>query len=102
MTRWSAITRTPPQLLRARLRLALHSRGGKNLNPVVHHERGRYSGRCSARAFTAVGSTDFTAVRGRSALWYSGRTNHRDPVTPPHLPGGNTGGDRSPDRNFQH
>jgi hypothetical protein len=43
MTRWSAITRTPPQLLRARLRLALHSRGGK-LNPVVHHERGRYSG----------------------------------------------------------
>ena len=43
MTRWSAITRTPPPLLRARLRLALHSRGGKNLNPVVHHERGRYS-----------------------------------------------------------
>jgi tetratricopeptide (TPR) repeat protein len=43
MTRWSAITRTPPPLLRARLRLALHSRGGNNLNPVVHHERGRYS-----------------------------------------------------------
>jgi hypothetical protein len=43
MTRWSATTRTPPQLLRARLRLALHSRGGKNLNPVVHHAAGRYS-----------------------------------------------------------
>jgi hypothetical protein len=33
----------PPQLLRARLRLALHSRGGKDLNRLVHHERGRYS-----------------------------------------------------------
>src|SRR5580765_8860302 len=44
MTRWSAITLTPPPLLRARLRLALHSRGGKELNPVVHHERGRYLG----------------------------------------------------------
>ena len=32
----------PPQLLRARLRLALHSRGGDNLNRLVHHERGRY------------------------------------------------------------
>ena len=32
----------PPQLLRARLRLALHSRGGENLNRLVHHERGRY------------------------------------------------------------
>ncbi len=42
MTRWSAITRTPPQLLRARLRLALHSRGGEDLNRLVHHERGRY------------------------------------------------------------
>jgi hypothetical protein len=42
MTRWSAIDRTPPQLLRARLRLALHSRGGENLNRLVHHERGRY------------------------------------------------------------
>jgi hypothetical protein len=43
MTRWSAITRTPPQLLRARLRLALHSCGGEDLNRLVHHERGRYS-----------------------------------------------------------
>ena len=43
MTRWSAITRTPPQLLRARLRLALHNYGGKELNRLVHHERGRYS-----------------------------------------------------------
>ena len=42
MTRWSAITRTPPQLLRARLRLALHSRGGQDLNRLVHHERGHY------------------------------------------------------------
>jgi hypothetical protein len=42
MTRWSAITRTPPPLLRARPRLALHSRAGNNLNPVVHHEPGRY------------------------------------------------------------
>ena len=33
----------PPQLLRARLRLALHSRGGEDLNRLVHHERGRYS-----------------------------------------------------------
>jgi ferredoxin-NADP reductase/MOSC domain-containing protein YiiM/ferredoxin len=33
----------PPQLLRARLRLALHSRGGEELNRLVHHERGRYS-----------------------------------------------------------
>jgi hypothetical protein len=34
MTRWSAITRTPPPLLRTRLRLVLHSPGGKNLNPI--------------------------------------------------------------------
>jgi len=33
----------PPQLLRARLRLALHSRGEQELNGLVHHERGRYS-----------------------------------------------------------
>jgi hypothetical protein len=33
----------PPQLLRARLRLALHSHGGEELNRLVHHERGRYS-----------------------------------------------------------
>jgi hypothetical protein len=32
----------PPQLLRARLRLALDSRGGEDLNRLVHHERGRY------------------------------------------------------------
>jgi len=32
----------PPQLLRTRLRLALHSSGGNNLNRLVHHERGRY------------------------------------------------------------
>ena len=43
MTRWSAITPTPPQLLRARLRLALHSSGGEDLNRLVHHEWGRYS-----------------------------------------------------------
>ncbi len=49
MTRWSAITRTPPQLLRARLRLALHSSGGKDLNRLIHHERGRYSGPGTAR-----------------------------------------------------
>jgi len=29
-------------LLRARLRLALHSSGGKTKTKVVHHERGRY------------------------------------------------------------
>ena len=33
----------PPQLLRARLRLALHSYGGEDLNQLVHHEPGRYS-----------------------------------------------------------
>ena len=33
----------PPQLLRARLQLALHSRGGQELNQLIHHERGRYS-----------------------------------------------------------
>ena len=32
----------PPQLLRARLRLALHSYGGEDLNRLVHHEQGRY------------------------------------------------------------
>ena len=42
MTRWSAVARDPPQPLRARLRLALHGYGGNHLNPVVHHERGRY------------------------------------------------------------
>ena len=42
MTRWSATTPTPPQLLRTRLRLALHSSGGKHLNQLVHHKRGRY------------------------------------------------------------
>ncbi len=41
MTRWSATTRTPPPLLRARLRLALHSSGGKNENRLVHHALGR-------------------------------------------------------------
>jgi hypothetical protein len=44
MTRWSATTPTPPPLLRARLRLALHSSGGNTKTKVVHHERGRYSG----------------------------------------------------------
>lgn len=32
----------PPQPLRARLRRALHSYGGKDLNRPIHHERGRY------------------------------------------------------------
>ncbi len=41
MTRWSATTPTPPPLLRARLRLALHSSGGKNQNRLVHHAVGR-------------------------------------------------------------
>jgi len=49
MTRWSATTPTPPQLLRTRLRLALHSSGGKTLNQFVHHERGRYSPPAVAR-----------------------------------------------------
>ena len=44
MTRWSATTPTPPQLLRTRLRLALHSSGSNNLNQLVHHKRGRYCG----------------------------------------------------------
>jgi len=35
----------PRPSLRARLRLALHdSRGIDDLNRLVHHERGRYSG----------------------------------------------------------
>ena len=34
MTRWSAITRTPPQPLRTRLRLALHSYRGKQPQPA--------------------------------------------------------------------
>jgi hypothetical protein len=43
----------------------------------------------------------FTAVRGRSVLWCSGRANHRDQVTPPHLPGGKPGSGPPPGREFQ-
>jgi len=41
-----------------------------------------------------------TAVRGRSVLRCSGRANHRDPVTPPHLPGGKPGSGPPPGRRF--
>src|SRR6266704_5125783 len=48
-----------------------------------------------------AGTSTFTAVRGRSVLRCSGRANHRDPVTPPHLPGGKPGGGPPPGRKFQ-
>jgi tetratricopeptide (TPR) repeat protein len=51
----------PPQLLRARLRLALHSRGGRSFNPVVHHERGRY-------CLVVDGGAE--EVRGRHLAWF--------------------------------
>ncbi len=40
-------------------------------------------------------------VHGRSGLRCSGRANHRDQVTPPHLPGGKPGGGPPPGRKFQ-
>jgi NAD(P)-dependent dehydrogenase (short-subunit alcohol dehydrogenase family) len=42
----------------------------------------------------------FTVVRGRSGLRCSGRANHRDQVTPPHLPGGKPGSGPPPGREF--
>ncbi len=42
----------------------------------------------------------FTPVHGRSVLRCSGRANHRDPVTPPHLSGGKPGSGPPPGGNF--
>ena len=46
-----------------------------------------------------AGTSTCTAVRGRSVLRCSGRANHHDPVTPPHLPGGKPGSGPPPGRN---
>jgi hypothetical protein len=40
---------TPPQPLHTRLRLALHGSGGNKLNPLIHHQRGRYSSLANSR-----------------------------------------------------
>src|ERR1022692_3724575 len=48
-----------------------------------------------------AGTSTFTAVCGRSGLRCSGRANHRDQVTPPHLPGGKAGSGPPPGREFQ-
>jgi len=65
MTRWSATTPTPPPLLRTRLRLALHSSGGKGKTKVVHHERGRYSP--LTLMMSAILSISKCAVKGKHA-----------------------------------
>jgi hypothetical protein len=48
-----------------------------------------------------AGTSTCMAVGGRSVLRCSGRANHRDPVTPPHLPGGKSGRGPPPGRNAQ-
>ena len=79
MTRWSAITRTPPQLL-ARLRLALHSYGGKNLNRLVHHERGRYSS--SHRRAPLMRSSVHFAILASAVACASGCGDSHHPAPP--------------------
>ena len=46
--------------------------------------------RGSSTTAKLAGTGRFTAVSGRSVLRCSGRANRRDPVMPPHLPGGKT------------
>src|SRR6266704_166405 len=46
-------------------------------------------------------TSTFTPVHGRSGLRCSGRANHQDQVTPPHLPGGKPGSGPPPGREFQ-
>src|SRR5258707_6010597 len=57
-------------------------------------------GRPSGRPHTAAPPPPNSAVRGRSVLRCSGRANHHDPVTPPHLPGGKPGSGPPPGRDF--
>jgi transposase len=45
-------------------------------------------------------TSTFTPVHSRAGLRCSGRANHRDQVTPPHLPSGNVGGGPLPGRDF--
>jgi hypothetical protein len=47
-----------------------------------------------------AGTSACTAVRGRSVLRCSGRANHHDPVTAPHLPGGKSGSGAPPGWKF--
>ncbi len=49
----------------------------------------------------AAATSTFAAVHGLSALRCSGRANHHDPVTPPHLPGGKPGSGPPPGRKSQ-
>jgi len=46
-------------------------------------------------------TSTLTPVHGRSGLRCSGHANHRDQVTPPHLPGGKPGSGPPPGRKFQ-
>ena len=88
MTRWSAITPDPPQLLRARLRLALHGSGGNDLNRLVHHERGRYyNSKVPICRYLGKPLTDRTVdplltieVQGREARARQGHRKHEDPA----------------------
>jgi hypothetical protein len=64
-------------------------RSAQALSPV----RGAMQSRATAKR-PATGTC--TPVHGRSGLRCSGRANHQDQVTPPHLPGGKPGGGPPP------
>ena len=68
---------------------------------AAQHQAGPAGGhRHRMRRRPGDGTSTCTAVGGRSVLRCSGRANHRDPVTPPHLPGGEPGSGPPPGRNL--
>jgi hypothetical protein len=90
----------------AALRAALHKQDGEPMRltrtvcpGAVSPARGAVQSRGDGKGGAAT--SRFTAVRGRSGLRWSGRLNHRDRVTPPHLPGGKPGSNPPPGREFQ-
>jgi hypothetical protein len=89
----------------AALRAALHKQDGEPMRLTRTVCPGAVTGTRSSAiqgdGKRLAGITTFTAVRGRSVLLCSGRPNHRDSVTPPHLPGGKPGSGPPPGGKFQ-
>jgi len=86
-------------------RATLHERDGEPIQltrtvcpGALSPARGAAQSRATAKL---AGTSTFAAVHRRSVLRCSGRANHRDPVTPPHLPGGKTDSGRPPGRRSQ-
>jgi hypothetical protein len=91
---WYASQQHLPQTRRRRsLRSSPACPRTANINSILERRRTGASRR--------AGTSTFTPVRGGSVLRRSGRANHRDPVTPPHLPCGKAGSGLPPGRKFQ-